>query len=201
VATAWKNEAWFSYPTSGHVYVFDPDTFRQDDVGDGRVSFTRFPSYTCNQFMLYSGAEDNGRFMGIKNFAATAPMIERLEYDDVDLSNGATATIPMVVLTKYFDFGNPHQMKTFRRIKPKVVQATTSAGSIYNLRFYRQDKFGGASYSVATITAGIGTGEYSRELALPPANDGKTFALYVSHDQQTTAKFLGFAIEVEGRKF
>ena len=201
VATAWKNEAWFSYPTSGHVYVFDPDTYRQDDVGDGRVSFTKFPSYTCNQFILYTGAEDNGRFMGIKNYAASVPMIERLEYDDVDLSNGATATIPVVLLTKYYDFGNPHQNKTFRRIKPRVVKATTSAGSIYNLRFYRQDKFGGASYSVATITAGIGSDEYTRELALPPGNDGKAFALYVSHDEQTTAKFLGFAIEVEGRKF
>lgn len=201
VATDWKGEAWFSFPTSGKVYLFDPDTIRQDDAGDGRVSFYRFPTYTTSLFLSYDGAEDNGYFMGVRNLAATAPRLERLESDDVDYCNGATATIPVTLMTRYLDFGNPHQPKTFRRIKVKVMESTSTAGSVYNLRFYRQDKFGGASYSVATITAGAGSDEYIEEMALPPATDGKAFSLYINHDSQAKAYFLGFAIEVEGRKF
>lgn len=199
VASNYKNEAWFSYPVSGHVYMFDPDTFRTDDVGDGRVSFYKFPTYTANLFMPYTDYGDNGRFMGIRN--ATTTQLERLEYDNVDVVRGTTATIPLTFMTKYYDFGNPHQNKTFRRVKPKVLQATTTAGGYYNLRFYRQDNFGGASYTLATITATLGTGEYSKDFSMAPRMDGKTFALYVNHDAQTDARFLGFAIEVEGRKF
>jgi len=198
-AVNYKGEAWFAYPTSGHVYLFDPDTFRTDDVGDGRVSFWKFPTYTASLFMPYVDKGDSGYLMAICN--DSPPRLDRCEYDDVDCVSGTTATIPLTMMTKYFDFDNPHQMKTFRRIKPKVLQATTTAGGYYNLRFYRQDKFGGASYSVATITATLGTSEYGKELALPPRIDGKTFSLYVNHDAQTKARFLGFAIEVEGRKF
>lgn len=198
-ANNWQGVAWFSYPVSGHVYIFDPDTFRSDDVGDGRVSFYRFPTYTASGFMNYTGASDNGRLMAIRN--AAPPYLDRCEYDDVDNISGTTATIPVTIFTKYFDFDNPHQMKTFRRIKPRFLQSSTTAGGTYNLRFYRQDKFGGASYTVATITSGYGTSEYEKELSLGPRMDGKTFALYVNHDQQTKTMFLGFAIEVEGRKF
>jgi hypothetical protein len=201
VVANWRGEAWVSFPSTGKVYLFDPDTFRMDDMGDGRVSFHKFPTYTVNQFMTYNGAEDLGRFMGVRNLAATAPRLERLENDDVDYVNGATATIPFNIFTKYYDFGNPHQMKTFRRVKPRVLQASTTAGSVYTFGFWRQDKFGGASNTVATVTAGVGSAEYTRELSLSPAMDGKTFALKVSHDAQTKAVFLGFAIEVEGRKF
>lgn len=201
VAANWKGEAWFAFPTTGRVYIFDPDTFRTDDVGDGRVSIYRFPTYTVNMFMNYTGAEDNGRFMGVKNLAATAPRLERLEYDDVDLTSGATATIPVTIFTKYYDFGNPHQMKTFRRVKPRVIRSSTTVGGTYNLRFYRQDNFGGTSYTTSTISASTGTDEFTKDISMAPQMDGKSFALYVSHDAQTTAKFLGFAIEVEGRKF
>lgn len=200
-AINYKGMAWFTFPTGGRVYLFDPDTFRTDDLGDGRVSVYKFPTYTTTYFLNYNGAGDNGYFMGIRNLTTTAPRLDRLEYDDVDYVNGATATIPFTIFTKYYDFGNSHQNKTYRRIKPKVLQATTTAGSVYNLQFWRQDKFGNASYSIATITAGAGSSEYSRELALPPRMDGKTFALMVTHDAQTKAMFLGFALEVEGRKF
>jgi hypothetical protein len=194
-----RGEYWVSFPTNGTTLIFDPDMFRQDDMGNGRMSFYKFTGYKVHQFLPYTGTGDNGRLMALVS-DTTKLRLDQCETGTSDLLTGTTATISMRAMTRYLDFENNQSTKVFRRIRPLVANVSITAGMNYLVKLYKRDKYGGASVSTF-ITSSVTTGEYTDLVGSPPGFDGTAFALLIGHDGQCGAKFMGFALQAEGRPF
>jgi hypothetical protein len=196
-AAAIKGEYWVSFPTNGYTLIFDPDTLRLDDVGDGRMSFYKFTDYPVDQFLPYFGSGDTGALRAYRNLGI--PKTLTLESGNYDTF---TATIPIAMSfrTRDMSFGNSQQNKLFRRLKMQIVQASNILGNGYTLIHYANNKGGQSSASVA-FTVATGTGVDTVYQGIPPGIDGFTYGIYLNHNTAYDAKFLGFSVEVEKRKY
>jgi hypothetical protein len=198
-AVSLKGEYWVAFPTNGSLLLFDPDTIRIDDVGDGRVSFYRFPTgYTVNQFIPYFGSGDTGVVRVLAN-VATIPRMDTIETDNFDKIT-ASSTITMEFRTKDYEFGNSQQNKLFRRLKMSINKASAAGGQSWTLKHYANNQGGESTASVA-FTVATGTGVDTIFQGIPPGIDGYTYGIYLKHDSQYDAHFLGFGVEVEKRKY
>jgi hypothetical protein len=112
-ATVHKNEYWVTFPTNSIVLVFDPDTYRTDDMGDGRVSFYKFTSYKVDQFLNCNGSGDTGYLLAIVDQAE--PYIARCDYGAQD-NISVAVNIDMKARTKYHSFGFFQQDKLYGRL-------------------------------------------------------------------------------------
>lgn len=191
-------EYWVSFPSNSMALIFDPDTYRLDDVGDGRMSFYKFTGYAVNQFLPYTGAGDTGSLVAIVN--GTNARLDKLETNTFDYIGGATTTIPMVIRTRDMPFGNGQQNKLFRRLKLVLGQVTLTGGGVYTIKHYANNAAGEVTAS-AQYTAATGTGNDITYLGIPPGIDGYTYGVYLAHDSQCDARLLGFSVEVEKRKY
>jgi hypothetical protein len=194
-----NNEYWVSFPSNSMSLIFDPDTYRLDDVGDGRMSFYKFTGYAVNQFLPYTGAGDTGSLVAVVNATSTA-RLDKLETNTFDYIGGVTTTIPMVVRTRDMPFGNGQQNKLFRRLKLVLGQVTLTGGGVYTIKHYANSAAGEVTAS-AQYTAATGTGNDITYLGIPPGIDGYTYGVYLAHDSQCDARLLGFSVEVEKRKY
>jgi hypothetical protein len=193
-----NSEYWVSFPSNSLTFIFDPDTYRLDDVGDGRMSFYKFTGYAVNQFLPYAGAGDTGNLMAIVNATSTA-RLDQLETGNYDLI-GSTATIPMVIRTRDMPFGNGQQNKLFRRLKLVLGQVSLTGGGVYTIKHYANNAAGKVTAS-AQYTAATGSGNDITYLGIPPGIDGYTYGVYIAHDSKCDARLLGFSVEVEKRKY
>jgi hypothetical protein len=196
-AAAIRGEYWVSFPSNGYTLVFDPDTLRLDDVGDGRMSFYRFSDYPVDQFLPYFGAGDTGVFRAYRNLGI--PKTLTLESGNYDTF---TTTIPiaMAFRTRDMEFTNSGLNKLFRRLKMQVAQASNILGNGYSLIHYATNKGGQSSASVA-FTVATGSGVDVIYQGIPPGIDGFTYGVYLNHNTAYDAKFLGYSVEVEKRKY
>lgn len=71
--------------SNGNVYVFDPDSFEMDKMGDGVVSWFKLTGRETDYFLNCDGADDTGYTLAIEN---TTPAIYR-EYYGVNLAGTA----------------------------------------------------------------------------------------------------------------
>jgi hypothetical protein len=197
-ATKINSEYWVSFPSNSYTLIFDPDTYRLDDVGDGRMSFYKFTGYAVSQFLPYTGAGDTGNLMAVVNATSTA-RLDQLETGNYDLI-GATATIPMVIRTRDMPFGNGQQNKLFRRLKLVLGQVSLTGGGVYTIKHYANNAAGEVTAS-AQYTAATGSGNDITYLGIPPGIDGYTYGVYIAHDSKCDARLLGFSVEVEKRKY
>ena len=197
----WNGLVMFGFPTTGGVYVFDPDTFRRDDMGEGRVSFflwNALTSYKPSQFIYRNGASDDGKLI----FYQGAKLYTGDESAGCDLASG-TATINMEFRTKLFDFGNDQYIKNYKRVKPKVGDVdgiATTDDAIYTFKMMTEDEDGGVSHT-ATLTAGSGTGIHQEDITVPYTIDGKMISFYVGQDTQFKGKVYSFAVDVAQRRY
>lgn len=191
-------EYWVSFPSNSITLIFDPDTFRLDDVGDGRMSFYKFTGYAVNQFLPYTGAGDTGSLVAIVN--STNARLDKLETNTFDYIGSTTTTIPMVFRTRDMPFGNGQQNKLFRRLKIALGQVTLTGGGVYTIKHYANNAAGEVTAS-AQYTAATGTGQDITYLGIPPGIDGYTYGVYVAHDSRCDARLNGFSVEVEKRKY
>ena len=193
-----KGEYWISFPSSAITETFDPDTLRLDDVGDGRMSFYKFTGYQVNQFLPYTGAQDTGAFMAVVNATSQIRLdqLETANYDKI----GVSSTIPYAFRTRDLPFTGGLTTKIFKRLKLQVAQASATAGQGYTLihQAFRQD--GAVTYSTSFAVT-VGTDVYTTYLGVPPGIEGYTYGLYVSHDTQYDANFLGFTLDVSNRSY
>jgi hypothetical protein len=191
-----NGEYWVSFPTNDYTLTFDPDTLRLDDVGDGVMSFYKFTGYSSDQYMPYFGSGDTGVIRAIRN-SAIINRIVTLETGNYDLIS-STSPISMTFRTK--DYGESQQNKIFRRLKMQVNQASNAAGATYTIIQYANNQGGQSSYS-NTFAVATGTGVDTVFQGIPPGIDGFTYGIYVNHNTAYDAKFLGFSVEVEKRKY
>jgi hypothetical protein len=197
VAANIRGEYWVSFPTNGYTLIFDPDTLRLDDAGDGRMSFYKFTDYPVSQFLPYFGDSDTGTLRAYRNLGGCKTLtLESNNYDTFT----ATVPITMTFRTRDMAFGNSQQLKIFRRLKMQVQQASAAAGATYSMVQYANNQAGQASYST-TFTVATGSGVDTVTQGIPPGIDGYTYGISISHNTAYDAKFLGYSVESEKRKY
>jgi hypothetical protein len=190
----YKNDVLCSFPTNSVVLVFDPDTLRKDDMGDGRVSFYNWAPYLVRQFIYNSGGGDDGNLIGLgTNYTVLA---DYLAYDVLT----AAIAISMTMQTKMYDFGGEQTIKHYTRAKPKVGEVSATGGQTYEFKFKTEDEFGGAS-NTATLTAGIGSGIYTKDVSVPYTMDGKLISFQIMHNSAYDARVDTISMEVRKRRY
>jgi hypothetical protein len=190
----YKNEVLVSFPTNSVVLAFDPDTFRADEAGDGRVSFYKWSPYLARQFVYNSGGGDDGRCVVFgNNYSAYG---DYLAYDNLT----STVAISMTMQTKMFDFGGEQTKKNFTRAKPKVGEVSATGGQSYTFKFKTEDEYGGAS-NTATLTAGVGSGIYQKDISVPYYIDNKLVSMEITHNSAYDAKVDMIALEARKRRY
>jgi len=190
----YEGQVLVSFPTNSVVLVFDPDTLRNDEMGDGRVSFNQWKSYLARGFLHHSGGGDDGylELLGT-NYRGYA---DYLAYDNLT----ATTAVTMTMQTKMFDFGGEQTRKNFTRAKPKIGEVSATGGMNYRFKFKTQDEFGGGS-NTATLTAGVGSGIYQKDISVPYWIDGKLVSMEIVHDSAYDARVDMIALEYKNRRF
>ena len=190
----YKSDVLIGFPSDGVVLVFDPDTLRRDDMGDGRVSFTKWSPYVARQFVYNSGGGDDGKLILLgSNYTAIG---DYLSYDNLT----ATVAISMTMQTKMFDFEGEQTYKTFTRAKPKVAEVSLAAGQSYQFKFRTSDEYGGAS-NTTTLTAGVGAGIYTKDISVPYTIDGKLVSLQIMHNSAYDARVDTISMDVRKRRY
>jgi hypothetical protein len=197
-AAAIRGEYWVSFPTSGYTLLFDPDTLRLDDVGDGRMSFYKFTDYPVNQFMPYFGNNDTGVLRAIRNLGVKTMTLETNFFDQLV---GASIPITYTFRTRDMEFGNSQQNKLFRRLKMQIQKASASVASGYTLTHYANNQGGESTASVVLSIATGTSGTDTQFQGIPPGIDGFTYGIKLSHSSTYDAKFLGFSVEADKRKY
>lgn len=192
---AYKNEYLISFPSNSIVLTCDLDTIRVDEVGDRRISFYKFTSYKVNQFIYNNGYGDNEYLLGIVD--QDSPYIAKCDYGDVDNIEEETA-IDMKAQTKYLDFIGFQKKKYIGRMRIKLKEVSGEAGQAHSFTIYSDD---GTVNTAVTLTATIGTGFYNTITMPPYSADGKNLSLLLRHNLATSAKLVGYSLEVKERSF
>jgi len=198
IAIDYQGWIYISFPSNSTTLIFDPDTCRIDDFGDGRVSFYKFDNYRADIFSYHNGAGDNGYLIAVANFAP--PMLQRCNsavyetYDNIS----ATVAIDMQMQTPYFPMENFEEAKHYGRVKPKLgeVASPTNAACVFTI--YGQD---GTSSAVTTFTVATGSGWWSTDVSIPYELDGKAIGFKIQHNQISAFKVAGLSLDYEPRSF
>jgi hypothetical protein len=195
-AVDYKGTIYMSFPSNSTTLIFDPDTFRTDEFGDGRVSFYKFDNYRADIFCYEGGAGDNGYLIAPANFST--PMLQRCDngaYDNIS----ANTAINMIMKTPYYPAGNFEAIKHYGRVKPKLGEVASTTQAAYVFTIYGQD---GTSSAVTTFTVANGSGWWSTDVSVPYTLDGKGIGFQIQHnDGIGAAKVAGIALEYEPRRF
>jgi hypothetical protein len=191
----YKGEYWVSFPASNATLTCDPDTFRRDSMGEGRVSFFKFTSYKTHQFIYNNGDGDNSYLLGIID--QDEPYLARFDYDDVD-NLGSETAITMTLKTRYISPSSPQKKYYWGRLKAKLCEVSGVAGDDYSITFCSED---GNVSEAFTITVTVGTGYYIEEMNMPYTLDDKNFAIELTHSTATAAGFIGFTVSTEERGY
>jgi hypothetical protein len=187
-----KDKMLISFPTNSIILEFDPDTFRADSMGDGRVSFYKHTAVAVDQMLWRQASDQDGILIGLDNTNKYLLQLYSGTVDNID----ATVTIPYAMQSKYYEFGSYHREKVFRRANFRVADVSVTAGDDYTIKLYTQNSFGEVSTTV-TLTASVASGIHVGLVGVPPNMDGYNLGFSVEHDTQYHAKFFGMSVEVE----
>lgn len=205
-ALSFKGEYYLLFPDSDRMLKFDPDTFRTDELGDGRVSFYKF-TYAYGKFIEYQDAADDSGNLYIWESSATAAQQFKYFTGYVDsLVDGSAAgniqAIEFKFGTKYFDFGQPFIEKTIHRIKPGVAIDATDSMTMY---MEAKNKYGVSTANSVSMVIDLATNAqfYNDEFAVPPGYDANFMRLIFQATSTVSSKitFFGIGVDAERRKF
>jgi hypothetical protein len=165
-ACAYEGHYYISFPEAGHTLLFDPDTFRYDAMGDGRVSMFRH-TYAVEQFVPQIRTGDDGTLKGVRN--GSSPALWALYEGEHD--NGAMVRMEMV--TAHFR-GQDGPVRRIGRVKLELA----TAGD-YELTARADD---GAREVSGVIHSGIGSGMHIETVSFPYTIDGMNVSLRLVHE-------------------
>ena len=188
-AVNYRGEYLCVFPSNSIGLWFDPDTLRNDDRGDGRVSFYKFTGMTFDVMNWHSGGSDDGYLLGAQNISSR--LIKRLQ--NGNYYDGTSTDIAVVVQTKDYSNDEPLRKKRYTRTKIDVTQS-----GVYQYRIY--DEYS-ANYVELTVDAGFGSTHFHYDIAIPYTIDGNTFSQYLSQTGSGDVVVYGFAIDAIGRKY
>ena len=188
-AINYRGEYWCCFPSNSVTLWFDPDTLRNDDRGDGRVSFYKFTGMAVDVMNWHAGGTDNGYLLGAQNVGSR--VIKRI--DNGAYYDATSSDIALIVQTKDYSQTEPLRKKRYTRTKIDTTKSGEFTYKIYDE--YSQNAV------TATCDSGTGTGHYHREFTVPYTIDGMTFSQYLANTSSVDVTVYGFAIDAIGRKY
>ena len=201
-AVEYKDEIWLSFPTNKVMLKADPDTFRADNMGNGRLSFYKFTNFTTHGWLYCKGDSDNGYLLGWDN---NVPGLVRADNDTVDFVT-STASIDFIGETKNLTFDDENAVKQYRRVKLTMADMASAATAtdtkcLYQYSFINKDGYGdNTAYATVTVSA-CASGIFEKDVTLPYTMDGKRLRVRMRHSATSTAKFFGFSVGMRRRWF
>ena len=188
---------FLSFPSSSIALRADPDTFRRDDAGDGRVSFFKYTNYPIYQ---YYWAEDTNVYYGlVNNTGSEPPRVVTLETGYSDIIWGASTTITMIAQTPYRSFIKDFMgTQRVHRISVKMEEPSTSAAATCTFAFIADNDKATASIVETFATGSAFTSPY---YTLPYTVDGETLSLYFKQTGAAATHLRGWAMDVQRRYF
>lgn len=201
--TEYQGELWMSLPTNSTVIKADPDTFRVDNHGHGRLSFYKFTNYRVDGWLYCKGDSDLGYLLGYAN--NTTPIIARCDYDTVDFIT-STASIDFVFRSKNMTLIEENAVKQYRRFKPVLGDMASAATAtdtkcLYQFQFINKDNYGSTTANATVTVSACSSGIFEADLTIPHTMDGKRLSIYMRHSATSTAKLYGFSIGARRRWF
>ena len=189
-ATNYKGEYWLGFPSNDVMLWFDPDTFRTDDMGDGRVSFYKFPSLHPSNLVWHENDDDDDYLEALDN---TSLVVKR--YQDGAWKDG-TVDISITAKYKPTSFGDVIRKKRYTRAKFETSYCGAFTFSI----------FGEYNETSHIVTGTTGTdpgtnGHYHTEYTVPYKIDGNNVGLEFKNTSSGDVTFYGFALEVFRREY
>ncbi len=194
-AVVYGGEYMICFPSASETLVFDPDTYRLDKMGDGRVSFFKYTGYLAHIFLNCDGFSDTGYLLACVDQAT--PYIARCDTGTQD-NIGSAANISMVFRTKYKGFENFQTLKLYGILKMKFNEVSAHDGERHIITLYRDDE---RDHVHVPIEVPKGTMTHSEEIRMPYLTDGDNLAIEVKHNRSTLTTFLGYSIYEEERRF
>jgi len=194
-AVDYKGEYWISFPTNSVTLVFDIDTYRTDDMGDGRVSFYKYTTYKVHQFVNCKGDSDTGYLLALVD--QSSPYVARCDSGLQD-NLGTATNINMVAKTKYYSFDEPQVQKRYGRLKAKLKQVSAHTGERHKLTIYADE---GRVHEHVIVTVPKGSGYHTEDIRVPYTIDGNLISLETRHNGPTLATLVGYALEVVERSY
>ena len=131
VGIEYNGEYWVSFPSSTVTLRCDPDTFRTDDTGEGRISlFKNTLGFT--QFLYNRDRGDDGYLYGAVACTATGVggnHLCRLEagHTGKDVWCGSVTAIDMIMQTGYKAHESWGRQHRYTRILPRISQVATAS--------------------------------------------------------------------------
>ena len=185
------HKGWYLVDIGTNLYKFDPDTVREDDMGDGIVSIWKYnyPTIVAENFISFSGDNDTGSLIGIGQDYLRE--LETSYYSDED--GAGNVNIAVDVKTKDISFGQFGLKKNYTRIKPDIEKAGD-----YTFTMYADHE--NTNISV-TMASGTGSGHYTEDISIPYTIDGKDLTLRFQNTSSVFAAIYGIALEVARRVF
>jgi hypothetical protein len=176
-----------------NILRFDPDTMREDDLGDGRVSFwkytTEVSSIATLTYPVYFKGDQDTQALIAQNTDEYI-QVETSAYKDVYSGDN---NIALDVKTKDITFGQFGQKKNYNRIKPDVERAG-------NWTFTMLADHESTNTAV-TMETGAGPGQYTEDISVPYTIDGKDLTLRFQNTSAVFAAIYGYALNVARRVF
>ena len=188
-AVNYQGEYWCCFPSNDVTLMFDPDTARIDDLGDGRVSFFKFKGITVDHMTWNHGGTDDGYLLGAQTIGTNS--IKRL--NNGNYYDGASGAITVIAQTRDVSADAPLLEKRYTRTK-----IDTSKSGEFTYRIY--DEYS-QNYVAATVDSGTGSGHFHTYFSVPYTIDGMTFSQYLSNVSTVDVSIYGFAAESKGRVF
>jgi len=181
----YNGKYWLAFPSNDVVLWADPDTYRRDEMGDGRLSFYKLKGLTPKQMLWNRGEDDDDYLTAIQGTG-----IYRYQ-NDTHLDG--TVDITTSIESKEYSFGEFQKKKRYTRAKFETSKIGTIDVSLYG-------EYKGASMD-ASIDTGTGTGHYSGYINVPYTIDGNNVAFSFTHTGSTDVVFYGVSLDAIGRKY
>jgi len=194
-AAAYKGYYWLAFPTNGVILIADPDTYRTDDLGDGRLSWYKFTTPRVDQFNYHEGAGDNKYLLGITN--TTNPLISRL--DNGNPFDDTSTTFTKTIKTKYLSFSNIYNesgsTKIIKRFKPEVLGAGDYTFTM------SVDHGGTVTTDIAVTLASTGSNVWSTFVSVPYQMDGTNIAVQISNATTNAIGIYSISADIDRRRY
>lgn len=188
VGINYNGNYWLSFPSNSIVLRCDPDTYREQEDGDGQVSWYKYSGFRVDEFLWASGDSDSGKLYGSDNGNARL-----LELDNSNSFDFASTTIDCVVKSKRRGFGRSQTRKHHSRIKGEISQSGE-----WTLTCYADNE---ARSVTATIASGTSGTYYNFDVSLPYEMDGKDFSWKLKNDTVNDAQIYAVSADVALRSF
>lgn len=162
-AIFWNDTVYMLFPDDEVVFRFNPDTYRQDDDGDHRVSFFKYVNQTFSKlfaFDVFGDLDLPGAYYG--------PSIYKIETGNTD--EGTQITMNMQ--TPYLRFSSGGSRKLIGRVKFELTRSCN-----YTLTAHADEGRDSASTS---FSSDDDDRIHVEELTLPYYLDGKSISFSLS---------------------